>query len=83
MVEETKIQKKVEIKEFIKFIKKYKKEQIECTSHTFFRLSEKQRKIYTCEELTKILKQTKPFFVGFQYNQNYAAFYKYKSRNLN
>ncbi|MBI4117031.1 hypothetical protein HY449_04785 [Candidatus Pacearchaeota archaeon] len=82
MFEETKIEKRVEIEEFIKFIKEYKEEQIECTSHTFFRLSEKQRKIYTCDELKKILTQEKPFLVGFQYNKNYAVFYKHQNKNL-
>ena len=71
MFEETKIEKKVDIDEFLKFIKEYSKEQIECTPHTFFRLSEKQRKIYTCDELRHILTQERPFLVGFQYNKNY------------
>ncbi len=82
MFEETKIKKKVNVEDFIKFFKEYKSEQIECTSHTFFRLSEKQRKIYTCEELKKILINEMPFLVGFQYNQNYAVFYKRKNKNL-
>ena len=82
MFGETKIKKRVEVEELIKFIKEYKKEQIECTSHTFFRLSEKQRKIYTCDELRKILTQEMPFLVGFQYNENYAVFYKYKNKNF-
>jgi len=82
MFNETKIKKRVEIEEFIGFIKEYKSEQIECTPHTFFRLSEKQRKIYTCDELRKILTQEKPFLVGFQHNENYAVFYKYKGKNL-
>lgn len=82
MVEETKIKKIVDVDEFIKFLKEYKPEQIECTSHTFFRLSEKQRKIYTCEELKRILINEKPFLVGFQYNENYAVFYKHQNKNL-
>ena len=52
---DTRIKTKIEVKDFMSLIKEYKKEQIECTSHTFFRLSTAQRKIYTCEELTKIL----------------------------
>jgi len=48
----------------------------------FFRLSEKQRQIYTCEELRRILTEEKPFLVGFQYKGNYAVFYKYESKNL-
>lgn len=82
MFDETRIEKKVEIEEFIKLVKEYKKEQIECTFHTFIRLSEKQRKIYTCDELRKILTQERPFLVGFQYNGNYALFYRYKGKNL-
>lgn len=82
MFEETKIKKKVDVDTFLDFIKGHKLEQIECTSHTFFRLSEKQRKFYTCEELTRILINEKPFLVGFQYNKNYAVFYKHQNKNL-
>ncbi len=82
MFEETKIEKKIDVDEFMSFLKEYKPEQIECSSHTFFRLSEKQRKIFTCEELRNILIKEKPFLVGFQYNKNYAAFYKHQNKNL-
>jgi hypothetical protein len=82
MFNETKIEKKINIEEFIKFFGKYKPEQIECTAHTFFRLSEKQRKIFTCDELRKIIIKGEPFLVGIQYNKNYALFYKYQNRNL-
>lgn len=82
MFEETKIEKRIDIEKFIKFIQEYNKEQIECAEHTFFRLSEKQRKIYTCSELRKILYNEKPFLVGIQYNKNYAVFYKYHNKNL-
>ena len=82
MFDGTRIRRKVDINGFIKFVKEHKGEQIECTSHTFFRLSEKQRKIYTCDELRKILIQQKPFLVGIQQNQNYAVFYKYQNKNL-
>jgi len=82
MFEETKIEKKVDINEFIKFVKEFKPEQTECTYHTFFRLSEKQRKIYTNDELIRILTKERPFLVGLQYNKNYAVFYKYNNKNL-
>ncbi|MBA3064644.1 MAG: hypothetical protein KJ646_02390 [Nanoarchaeota archaeon] len=82
MFNETKIEKKIDIKEFLDFINDYKEEQIECTEHTFFRLSEKQRKIYTCNKLKRIITKEKPFLAGIQYNKNYAVFYKYKNRNL-
>jgi len=82
MLDETKIEKRVEIEEFIGFIAKYEETQFECTKHTFFRLSEKQRKILNCEELVKVLTKEKPFLVGLQYNKSYAAFYKYQDKNL-
>lgn len=82
MFNETKIEKRVDVEEFMKFIEAYCKEDVECTFHTFFRLSEKQRKIYTCNELKKILMQEKPFLVGIQHNGNYAVFYKYENKNL-
>ena len=82
MFNNTKIKKRVEINEFAKFIKEYKKEHIECTDHTFVRLSQKQREIFTCEELKRILFNEKPFLVGIQHNENYAVFYKYKNKNL-
>ena len=78
----TRIKTKIELKEFIGLIKKYNKEQIECTSHTFFRLSEAQRKIYTSKELTRILFEKIPFLAGIQFNDNYAVFYRYNSKVL-
>ncbi|MBR9701428.1 hypothetical protein GOV13_00735 [Candidatus Pacearchaeota archaeon] len=78
----TKIEKKVDIANFLEFLKDYKKEQIECTHHTFFRLSEKQRKIFTCKQLREIITTKRPFLVGIQYNQNYAIFYKHQNKNL-
>ncbi len=44
MLAGNKIIKRVEIKEFLEQIREYSKEQIKCTNHTFFRLSEKQEK---------------------------------------
>ena len=64
MLNDTKIEKKVKIENYLKIIKRYAKEKIECTEHTFFRLSQKQREIFTCEELNKILLTKKPFLVG-------------------
>jgi len=82
MFEDTRIKKRIDVGEFTKFLCEYNKEQIKCTEHTFFRLSEKQRKIYSCDELKRILIYEKPFLVGFQYNQKYSVFYKYNNKNL-
>jgi len=75
MFDLNKIKKKVEVKEFLDFLKDYSSENIECTQHPFFRLSEKQRKIFTCDELKRILTKETPFLVGLQNNDNYAVFY--------
>jgi len=80
--ESTKIKRKINVQDFILFLRKYSQEQIECTPHTFFRLSTAQREMYTCEELKKILISQTPFLVGLQNNQNHAAFYKYQGKNL-
>jgi len=82
MFDETKIEKRVDIEEFIKFIREYGEGQVECSEHTFFRLSEKQRKVYTCNELKRIITKESPFLGGIQYNKNYAVFYKHKNKNL-
>tara|TARA_Y100000310_G_scaffold344591_1_gene458174 strand:+ start:2850 stop:3179 length:330 start_codon:yes stop_codon:yes gene_type:complete len=82
MLDDTKIEEKVIVEDYLKTIKKYTKGMIECAEHTFFRLSEKQGKIFTCEELKKVLLTEKPFLAGIQYNKNYAVFYEYKNKNL-
>lgn len=50
------IKKKLDINKLLSILEKYKKEDIECTRHTLFRFSEKQRKIFTCDELIEILR---------------------------
>lgn len=39
-----KIVRKIGVKEFLDIIKDYSSDEIECTDHTFFRLSEKQKR---------------------------------------
>ena len=78
MFEETKIKKKVDIDEFIRFVKEHNSEQIQCTSHTFFRLSENQRKLFKCEHLKELLVNEIPLIAGIQLNKRYTAIYEYK-----
>ena len=80
--DDTKIKEKVPVDLFVERIKKIKSGNIECTKHTFFRLSEKQREIYNSGELESILRKETPFLVGIQYNECYAVFYKYKNKIL-
>ncbi len=77
-----KIIEKVEVDKFLILKEKYSENQIECTRHVFFRLSDKQRLIYTEKELCLIIIKEKPFLVGLQHNGNYAAFYHYDSKTL-
>jgi|SRR3989344_1357590 len=80
MVYVNKIIKKIELDEFNKKISRYSKEDIICTRHTFFHFSQKQREIYTEEEIIKIIRKEKPFLVGIQENENYSVFYRYKNK---
>ena len=74
------IARKIKVEEFIQIIEGYKSEQIECTDHTFFRLSEKQRKIFKCEKLKEYILHDTPIMVGIQNNGNYALFYKHEKK---
>lgn len=82
MVYGNKIKKRINVKEFLDIISEYTKDQIECTEHTFFRLDEKERKIFTCDTLKEYLFHETPILVGIQYNGNYAVFYKFKNKFL-
>ncbi|MBI3412537.1 MAG: hypothetical protein HY051_00460 [Candidatus Aenigmarchaeota archaeon] len=76
------IEKFEDVASFKERVKYYNETDIECTSHTFFRLSEKQRKIFTCYKIAEFLLYKTPAKVGVQYNQNYAVFYDYKERRI-
>ena len=76
------INREISIKQFQDFLMQYSNEHVYCTEHTFFRLSEKQRKLFKCEEIKEILFGQTPVFVGIQNNHNYAVFYKIENQNL-
>jgi len=82
MLDTTKIKEEIDTTEFLKTIKRYCKENIECTEHTFFRLSKRQKEILTCDRLREILIREKPFLVGIQNNENYAVFYNHEGKIL-
>ncbi len=77
-----KIEKRLDIKEFLDLISDYKAQDIICTYHTFFRLSEAQRKVFKCDSLKDYILYEIPIFVGLQYNKNYAVFYKHKKEGI-
>jgi hypothetical protein len=81
MVKGHRIESLVDIEEFLLKISSFSREQIECTSHTFFRLSDNQRKIFKCDKIKDFLLLEKPVLVGKQFNGCYAIFFPYKRKN--
>ena len=77
MLDEHKVTEKIKVSEFIKEVKEYGYDYIEATKHTFFRLREKQRKIYTEETLKKIIFNETPIEVGREKNGSYAIIYNF------
>ncbi|MCX6818449.1 MAG: hypothetical protein NT129_00415 [Candidatus Aenigmarchaeota archaeon] len=68
------------ISTFSERMKQFNENTIECTEHTLFRLSEKQREIFKCEKLKEFLLNSTPLKVGIQKNENYAIYYEYKDK---
>ena len=75
MTKGKRIEKNVDIKHFKTIIDEYGIDKINCSNHTLFRLSEKQRSIYNSKRLKEIILNEEPIFVGLQYNKLYACFY--------
>jgi len=82
MLDPNKINRKVPVNEFISLIRKYSPKNIEDSGHAFKRLSQRQRELFTIEEIRKLLLKEKPFLVGIQENNNHAVFYKHQGKNL-
>lgn len=82
MVEGHKISKRVEISKFLDIIKQYDETEIEASSHTFFRFSKEQRKIFKEDWIKDFIISEAPILVGIQNNGLYAVFYRYKRKIL-
>ena len=82
MVKGHRIERKIKVNDFLDMIKNYSRENINCTDHTFFRISEKQRKIFICDKIRDYLLQEIPHLVGIQYNRSYAVFYKCQKKRF-
>ena len=78
MIKGHRIEKFEEVKNFLNRIEAYDETRMESTKHTLFRLSERQRKVFSCENLKRILLHENPLKVGIQYNGNYALYYSGK-----
>lgn len=82
MVKGHRIERAVKVSTFLEMMKDYSKNQINCTHHTFFRLSEKQRELFKCDSIRDILLGEEPVLVGIQYNGCHTAFYKYENKRF-
>ena len=82
MIEGHKIAKRVKVEEFLEIMGQFKEDQIKTTDHTFFRLSQKQRKVFKDTVLKEYLLNEIPLLVGIQHNNAYAVFYKYQKNVL-
>ena len=67
---------------FLGRMRAYGPDRISCTPHTFFRLSQGQRKVHTCEALKERLLGSPPVFAGIQENGCTAAFYKLEGNSF-
>ena len=82
MIKGHKIERKIETKDFTDIIKNLSEDCINTTDHTFFRLNEKQRKVFKEEVIKGVILKEIPILVGIQYNNCYAVFYKYGKETL-
>lgn len=78
MIKGHKIERKIKIKDYLAIISNFTEEQIYTTDHTFFRLKEKERKVFKDRLIKEFILGQDPILVGIQYNRNYAVFYKHK-----
>jgi len=82
MIKGHQIEKKLEIEKFEKIVANYSEDDIHTTKHTFFRLKEKDRKIFKEQIITDHLLSRRPKLVGIQNNGCHAVYYKYDKKTL-
>lgn len=80
MINGHKIKSLEDVPKFMERIRGYSYKDIECTPHTFFRLGQKQRELFKCEQIKQYILEETPIFAGVQNNGNFTAFYKYKDQ---
>jgi len=82
MLHGNRIREQIKANDFVETLRNYGAERIECSSHAFFRLSGKQRTLFTCESIRRILLEESPELAGIQHNGCYTAFYKHKNNKF-
>jgi len=81
ILREHNVKEKISRKEFKSKIEKVPENNIITTKHTFFRLSEKQRKIYDEKLLKEFILKKEPIEIWKQMNDNLAIIYKFRENN--
>jgi len=82
MVKGHRIEKFESVEEFLHRIRGYGDNEIICSPHALFRLSEAQRKVFDCETLKRYLRSEAPLRCGWQYNKKYSVFYAFKGQKV-
>ncbi len=77
MIDSQKITEPVKVEDFIEKIKDYGPNDVVCTGHPLFRLSEKQKETFNCGTINQYLFEEIPVLVGIQKNGRYSVFYKH------
>ena len=80
MIDSNKIREIIEIPKFKELMSNFPSRKITFTTHTFFRLSDKQKKVLDSETINDYIFESVPILVGIQNNGCYAVFYKYKNQ---
>ena len=82
MIKGHKIERKIEINEFLEIIRHYDKQNVDITNHTTFRLSDELRKVFKDDFIKEFILHTVPILVGLQFNKCYAVFYRFQKEPL-
>ncbi|HEA46532.1 MAG TPA: hypothetical protein ENH99_02000 [Candidatus Pacearchaeota archaeon] len=82
MIDSHKIKEKISVKSFMQKFDSYSQEDLEITPHAFFRLSQKQRRLYEKDRLIQVIYSTKPIEVSIHKDGRYAVIYPFEKRLL-
>ncbi|MFH0978581.1 MAG: hypothetical protein V1837_04735 [Candidatus Woesearchaeota archaeon] len=77
-----KIKERIVTEDFLTIVNQYTLKGIKCSSHAFFRLSEKQRKVIKQEDLIGYIVEKQPILVGKQNNGLYVAYYDFTTGQI-
>ena len=82
MIDGYQIKEKMSIKTFLEKFNSYSPEDLDITPHAFFRLSQKQRKLYKEEDLINTIYSIRPVEVAIHKDGRYVVIYPFKGKLL-